>query len=71
MTHIGPEKIAYVADSGMDIQHHPYNDIIRCTIGQDNVSFAYVIHSEKDSKSYCHVFQSLVPDEVRLYYYNI
>ena len=60
-------NIAYVADSGKELQRHSYEDILRCTTGLDNVSFAYITHDSKDNKTSCHVFQSLDLDEVSVY----
>ena len=60
-------NIAYVADSGKELQRHSYDDILRCTTGLDNVSFTYITHDSKDNKTSCHVFQSLDLDEVSVY----
>ena len=61
----GEAGVSYVADSGKELFHHPYDDILLTAAAKDVVSFSYII--QEGSNLHCHVFQCLVPDEVSWY----
>ena len=65
-TWTGREGVIYVADNGEEMFTHTYGCIVRCCIAIDGISFAYIAHREKDNKYFCHVFQALTYEEVRL-----